>query len=87
MTLANALTFIKRGQKESSLRATLNRASTALEFSSVMVAENLKFTSHEFEEAFSMKLVNCQEHEEIEDLKAFKMWWNVLCINHVRIKL
>jgi len=84
MTIANALTFIKRGQKESGLRSALNRATSSSEFFSVLMNENLKFSSHEFEEAFSMKLVNCQEPEEAEDLRAFKIWWDLLCMSHTR---
>lgn len=84
MTIANALTFIKRGQKESGLRSALNRAPGAVEFSLILMNEGLKFSFPEFEEAFSMKLVNCQEPEEAEDLRAFKTWWDLLCSSHTR---
>lgn len=84
MTIANALTFIKRGQKESGLRSALNRASNELNFSSILINENLRFSFHEFEQAFSMKLVNCQEPEEAEALRSFKMWWDFLCMGHTR---
>ena len=84
MTIANAQTFIKRGQKESGLRSALNRASNEVDFSLVLINENLKFSSHEFEEALSMKLVNCRESEEAAALKAFKMWWDFLRMSHTR---
>lgn len=84
VTIANALTFIKRAQKESDLRSALNRAPSAVEFSLILMNERLKFSSHEFEEAFSMKLVNCQEPEEAEDLRAFKTWWDLLHMSHTR---
>ncbi len=84
MTIANALTFIKRGQKESGLRSALNRALNEVDFSLVLINENLKFSFHEFEEAFSMKVVNCQEPEEAEALKSFKMWWDLLRMSHTR---
>lgn len=84
MTIANALTFIKRGQKENGLRSALNRALNEVDFSLVLINENLKFSFHEFEEAFSIKLVNCQEPEEAEALKSFKMWWDLLRMSHTR---
>jgi len=81
MTLANALAFIKRGQKETVLRNTLNKTSSLSEMSAVLINENLKFSAHEIEEAFSLSLFKSQEYEEAQGIKAFKMWWDLLCMS------
>ncbi len=86
MTLANALTFIKKGLKDDRLRKNLNQASTAEELSAALADEGLKFSPIEFEEAFSMKLANCQEPEEHENLTAFKMWWQLLSTSQARLE-
>lgn len=81
MTIANALTFIKRGQKDAALRNRLNKTSSLSEIFIVLSNENLEFSAHEFEEAFSLTLFKCQENEAAEQIKAFKMWWDFLCLS------
>lgn len=86
MTLANALMFIKKGQTDARLRKNLNQTSTTEELSAALADENLNFSPMEFEEAFSMKLANCQEPEDQENLTAFKMWWQLLSTSQERLQ-
>ncbi len=78
MTIGNALNFIKRGVHDNELRKRLNHASSASELQKLLDDESLPFLSHEFEEAFTHLLTQCQEEEEAEVLKEFGMWWNYL---------
>jgi hypothetical protein len=78
MTISNALIFIQRGQKESAFRQRLSSATTIFELQKILAMEQLEFTREEFDQAFNLKLVKCQEMEEAEQLKGFKMWWVLL---------
>lgn len=79
MTINNALTFIKRGQEDRSLRSRLNAAASADELSEILTAENLYFSAHDFDEAYHHRLTQCQEEEEADQLREFKMWWDLIC--------
>jgi hypothetical protein len=78
MTIGNALTFIKRGQEDGALRARLNAANSPHELEAVLSEEKFVFSSHDFDEAYHHRLTECQEEEEADRLKEFKMWWELL---------
>ena len=78
MTVSNALKFIQRGQVENQLRQRLNAASTAFELQKILMIEQLSFSEQDFDQAFHLQLVSCQDVEEAEKLKGFKMWWTLL---------
>ncbi|MFH2092474.1 MAG: hypothetical protein ABIJ31_08935 [Pseudomonadota bacterium] len=78
MTISNALIFIQRGQIENRLRQRLNEATDISGIEAVLAEENLKFSDQDFDQAFHLHLVKCQEVEEAEQLKGFKMWWTLL---------
>lgn len=78
MTISNALIFIQRGQRENMLRQRLNAASNIFELKKILAMEQLNFSEQEFDQAFQLQLVKCQDVEEAEQLKGFKMWWTLL---------
>ncbi|MBU1193597.1 MAG: hypothetical protein KKE62_08135 [Proteobacteria bacterium] len=78
MTVANALSFIRRAHIDKRLRKKLNESRTSEELLSVLDKEKFAFTHSEFDEAFYMWLVKCQEIEEAEQLKELKTWWVML---------
>lgn len=78
MTIGNALTFIKKAQKDTSLRKRLNASKNQQEIESVLADANLSFSAHDFDEAYHHSLTLCQEYEEAEALKEFKLWWDLL---------
>jgi hypothetical protein len=78
MTIGNALTFIKRGQKDGTLRERLNAANSAHELDEVLASENITFSAHDFDEAYHHRLTECQEEEDADRLKEFKLWWDLL---------
>ncbi len=78
MTTKNALTFIKRGQTEKSLRSRLNKAATLDELTGILTAEKLVFSAADLDEAYHHRLTQCQEEKEASQLKDFKMWWELL---------
>jgi hypothetical protein len=78
MTIGNALGFIDRGLLEMDLRKRLNMASTTIECEKVLREENLEFSSHDFDEAFRRRLTQCQEEDEADQIKEFKVWWDLL---------
>ncbi len=82
MTIQNALTFIKRGQKEQRLRHQLVRARKKETLERIFARENLIFSRAEFEEAYSLSLFKCQDPGEADALMAFRMWWVMLERSH-----
>lgn len=79
MTVKNALTFIKRGQSDRTFRSRLNTANSADELNEILAAEKLTFSAQDFDEAYHHRLTLCQEEEEANQLKEFRMWWDLLC--------
>lgn len=78
MTVANALSFIRRAHADKGLRKKLNESKTSEELLSVLEKEKFVFTPFEFDEAFYMRLVKCQEAEQAEQLKELQAWWVML---------
>jgi hypothetical protein len=78
MTIGNALGFIERGLHDTDLRKRLNTAATVQECERLLGDEDLNFSPHDFDEAFHHRLTQCQEAEEAEQIKEFKMWWDLL---------
>ena len=84
MTIGNALRFIERGLHDSGLRSKLNSASDAAECQKVLDEEKLTFSAHDFDEAFHHRLTQCQEEGEADQLREFKMWWDLLSACYTR---
>lgn len=82
MTIANAVNFIKRGVKDPSLRKTLNMAKSSKEMFEILDAEEMSFSAHDFDEAYHSCLFKCQEEEQANHLKEFKMWWEFLSMQY-----
>ncbi len=78
MTIGNALNFIERGLHDSALRRRLNKASDAIEHEKILSEEKLMFSAGEFEDAYNHRLTLCQEEDEADQIKEFKMWWELL---------
>ncbi|GAB6906312.1 conserved hypothetical protein [Desulfosarcina cetonica] len=78
MTVANALTFIKRGLSEKTLRSRMNAADSVQAIEDILTEEKIHFTADEFDEAFYQRLRQCQEVDEADQMKEFKLWWNLL---------
>lgn len=78
MTIGNALTFIERGLANSGLRERLNAADNLPERDNILAEEKLIFSAHDFDEAFHHRLTQCQQMEEADQIKEFKMWWDLL---------
>ncbi|MBU1054006.1 MAG: hypothetical protein KKC46_09275 [Proteobacteria bacterium] len=78
MTIGNALTFIERGLKDSALRNRLNSATNPSELQNALGDEKLEFSAHDFDEAFHHRLTQCQEEEDADQIKEFKLWWYLL---------
>ena len=78
MTIGNALNFIERGLTDSALRDRLNTAPDMSQCEGVLAEESLTFTDHEFDEAFHHRLTQCQEAEEADQIREFKLWWDLL---------
>jgi hypothetical protein len=49
-----------------------------VECENVLAEESLTFSPHDFDEAFHHRLTQCQEEEEADQIKEFKMWWDLL---------
>ena len=81
MTIGNALLFIRQGLEDRELRQKLNRASSMSELDSILIAHGLAFSEHDFEEAFYSRLFKCQDQVVADQLKEFKVWWDLLILN------
>ena len=78
MTIGNALAFIKRGLDDNALRSRLNAAGSSSEMDSILAEEKLLFSANDFDEAFHYQLTMCREEEEADQLREFRMWWDLL---------
>jgi hypothetical protein len=78
MTIGNALTFINRGLEDGGLRGRLNAAASLPEIDQVLAEEDLLFSACDFDEAFHHQLAQSQSAETAEQLKEFKLWWDLL---------
>lgn len=78
MTIGNALNFIKQGRQDTSLRRRLNASKSRKEIEDILAQEKLSFSAHDFDEAYHHSLTLCQEQEEADELKEFKLWWDLL---------
>ena len=78
MTIGNALTFIKRGLEDGGLRGRLNAAASLPEIDQVLAEEDLLFSACDFDEAFHHQLTQSQVIEAADQLKEFKLWWDLL---------
>lgn len=79
MSITSALGFIEQGLKDSAFRGRLNSASIETELNDVLAKEEFIFSKADFNNAFLQRLTRCQETEEAEQLKEFKLWWGLLC--------
>lgn len=78
MTIGNALNFIKRGMNDDQLRKRLNKASGIEGIDQILQEVHLDFSYNEFDEAYHHRLVQCQEESEADQLKHFRLWWEML---------
>jgi mannitol/fructose-specific phosphotransferase system IIA component (Ntr-type) len=78
MTIANALNFIERAINDSGFRKRLNSASIESEISEILANEKFTFSKAEFNDSFLQRLTQCQETQEAEQLKEFRLWWGLL---------
>lgn len=81
MTIGNARGFIQQGLGDKKLRTCLNRSSSTEEVHTILARENFKFSYADFDQAYSLQLVKCQEPEQAEQLKEFKLWWDLILTN------
>ena len=78
MTIGNALGFIERGIHDATLRRRLNTASDSAECERILGEEKLIFSAHEFDEAYYHRLTRCREEQAADQIKEFKMWWELI---------
>jgi hypothetical protein len=78
MTIGNALSFIKRGLEDSDLRGRLNGAGSLFELDQILIQEDFLFSPPEFDEAYHHQLTQSQALETADQLKEFKLWWDLL---------
>lgn len=81
MSIANARSFIKRGMADSELRSRLNRTSSLPQLNRVLAEQNLVFSFSEFNDAYANTLIQCQFEDDANQLKQFKMWWDLLLMS------
>jgi hypothetical protein len=81
MTIGNALGIIKQGLGDKNLRKELNRASSVSEVYQILAREHFAFSFQDFDQAHYLQLVKCQEIEQAQQLKEFKLWWDLLLLS------
>ena len=77
MSSGNARTFIKSAMSDKTLRAAVNAASSSDELDIILKHHKIPFTYAEFDDAYHNLLTECQFEEQAEELKEFKMWWDL----------
>jgi hypothetical protein len=78
MSIGEAKAFIHRGMQDRDLRNRLNASGGPEDMLAILEREKLVFTYSEFDEAYHNLLTQCQEEEQAEQLKDFKMWWDLI---------
>jgi len=78
MSIGQARTFILRGMRDRDLRDRLNASAGPEDVLAILEREQLVFTYSEFDDAYHNLLTQCQEEEQAELLKEFKMWWDLI---------
>ncbi len=76
MSIGEAKAFIRRGMRDTDLRNRLNSSAVPADMLAILEREHLVFTYPEFDEAYNNFLTQCQEEEQADQLKEFKMWWD-----------
>lgn len=77
MSRGDAVTFIKTAMTDSEMRKRIDRAKSPDERESILAEYGLKFTEFEFQDGFNNLLTQCQEEEDGNHLKEFRMWWDL----------
>lgn len=78
MPIANVRKFAKLAMNDAELRKTLNAAPDREARMAILEARGLPFTDAEFGEGFRSLLVECQSEVAADQLKEFKLWWELL---------
>lgn len=78
MTIGNAQGFIKQALGDNGLRTCLNRAASTAEVHTILARKSFQFSYDDFDQAYYLQLVKCQEMEQAEQLKEFKLWWDLI---------
>lgn len=78
MSIGEARAFIRRGLQDKDLRDRLNSSAAPADMLAILEREHLVFTYPEFDEAYHNLLTQCQEEEQADLLKEFKMWWDLV---------
>lgn len=78
MSIGEAKAFIRRGMRDTDLRNRLNSSAVPADMLAILEREHLVFTYPEFDEAYNNFLTQCQEEEQADQLKEFKMWWDLV---------
>ena len=77
MSRADAVTFIKTAMTNHKLRKQIDTCTTPEEREAVLKEHGLHFTEFEFQDGFNNLLTQCQEEEDGNRLKEFRMWWDL----------
>lgn len=77
MSVENAKIFIKRALNDKELRDGVNSASTSEEVTAFLESKNIGFTFSELNEAHTSLLTQCQSEDDAQELKEFRMWWDM----------
>ena len=78
MSVENAKIFIKKALNDKELRDGVNAASNSEEVAAFLESKNLAFNYSELDEAHSNLLTQCQHEDEANELKEFRMWWDMI---------
>ena len=77
MSIGRAKKFIQHGMQDSVLRGQVNAASNMTELLAILGKEDFLFSASDFDEAYHNLLTQCQVKEQADQLREFKMWWDM----------
>ncbi len=78
MSIGNVRKFAILAMSDDGLRKELNSAEGREGRMAILEARELVFTDAEFGEGYRSLLVECQTETAADQLKEFKLWWEVL---------
>ncbi|EPR42370.1 bacteriocin propeptide, TIGR03798 family [Desulfovibrio sp. X2] len=78
MPMAHVRPFLKQALTDKELRDRLLAASNGAERVEILAAEGYEFTDEEFEEGYRGVLTSLQFERDADQLKEFKLMWDML---------
>lgn len=80
MSVDSARKMFRRLCEDADLMRTLNKQKTREDLAAAVHLAGFNFTIPEWETAYNLELMDCQEEERAIKIKEIRMWWLMLIL-------